>query len=131
MFILKLLNAISKNKNFYLNKSGNHDRDFTYIEDVVSICSKFINHKSKNCNSIFNVCSGKKVNIKKLANKIKKKFKNVKIVNVKANKADVKITLGNNKKLKKELNYNNFTKIDYGLENAIKWYMDKKIFKII
>ena len=127
MFILKLLNAISKNKNFYLNKNGNHDRDFTYIEDVTNICYKFIKHKSKNCNSIFNVCCGKKVNIKKLANNIKKRFNYTKIINVKANKADVKITLGNNKKIKKELNYSNFFKIKEGLENVINWYQ-KKIF---
>ena len=130
MFIIKLLNSIFKNKNFYLNKSGNHDRDFTYIGDVVNICIKFINHKSKNCNTIFNVCSGKKVNIKKLANYIKKKFTVTKIINVKANKADVKITHGNNKRLKKELNYKNFVKIDYGLKNLIKWYFDNKIYKL-
>ncbi len=131
MFIIKLLNSISKKKNFYLNRSGNHDRDFTYIRDVISICGKFINHKSKKCNLIFNVCSGKKVNIKQLADNIKKRFKNAKIVNTKANKADVKVTLGDNKKLKKELNYKNFSQIEYGLKNVIRWYKDNKIHKII
>ncbi len=131
MFIIKLLNSISKKKNFYLNKNGNHDRDFTYIEDVVNICYKLINYKVKNFNTIFNICSGKKVNIKILADKIKKKFTTAKIINVKANKADVKITLGDNRKLKKELKYNKFSHINYGLNNLIKWYFKTNIHKIL
>ena len=47
MFIIKLLNRYSKNKTFHLNKSGNHDRDFTHINDVVRICYRLMKKKSE------------------------------------------------------------------------------------
>jgi len=131
MFIIKLLNSISKKKKFYLNKSGNHDRDFTYINDVSNICFKLIKYKPKKFNTIFNVCSGKKVNIKFLAKKLKKRYQGAKIVNIKANKADVKITMGDNSFLKKEIKYKKFNQINLGLEKLIDWYNKYKIYKII
>ena len=131
MFIIKLLDCISKNKNFYLNKSGNHYRDFTNIKDVANICHKLLNYKCKKSHTIFNVCAGKKVNIKYLADKINNRFKNAKIVNVKANKADVNITLGDNKKITKALKYKKFTNINNGLNLLIKWYLNENIKKII
>ena len=45
MFIIKLLNSIYKNKTFYLNNSGDHYRDFTYINDITEICAKLIKKK--------------------------------------------------------------------------------------
>ena len=73
MFILKFLNCIKRKKTFFLNKKGKHNRDFTYIGDVVKICYKFMKYKSSQKNHIFNVCAGQKVNIKLLAKEITKK----------------------------------------------------------
>ena len=42
MFTFKLMNCIKKKKIFYLNNNGNHNRDLTYIKDVVKICIKLI-----------------------------------------------------------------------------------------
>ena len=40
MFIFKLLNSHKNNKKFYLNNYGNHERDFTYVEDIAKAVSK-------------------------------------------------------------------------------------------
>ena len=124
MFIIKLLNSLSKKKFFYLNNSGDHFRDFTYIDDVVNICNKIIKIKIKNRNLIFNLCAGDQVNILDLTNKISSLFNHKKnyIINTKINKADVYRTFGDNSKLKSFLNYKKFYKIDHGLKKTINWY---------
>lgn len=128
MFILKLLNCLSKKKRFNLNNSGNHYRDFTYIEDVINICHKLMKTKKILCkNNIFNVCAGDYVNILELKKKILHYFpnKNNFIKNVPADKADVYKTFGNNKKIKDILGKYKFRKIDYGLKETIKWFFGK------
>ena len=131
MFTFKLLNCIKKNKKFYLNKSGNHKRDLTYIKDVVNICTKLINYKADKKNEIFNICSSRSTNIKNLKEIFLKKYPNAKIVNAPANKADVKDTFGSNQKIKKAINYRKFTKFEIGIKNSIAWFKNNKIEKLI
>ena len=67
MFLFKLFNSFLLKKIFYLNNSGNHMRDFTYIDDVVEITKKLLfNKKTKPNHSIFNVCSNKPIKITKI-----------------------------------------------------------------
>jgi UDP-glucuronate 4-epimerase len=130
MFIIKLLNSITKNKIFHLNKSGNHYRDFTYINDVNQICEKLIKIKIL-AHEVFNICSSDFVNIKKLSQDIKKIFPKAKISNIGANKADVYKTFGSNNKIRKFLKIKKFTKISIGLKNTINWYFENKIYKVL
>ncbi len=122
MLIIKLLNSIYKNKTFYLNNSGDHYRDFTYINDITEICVKLIKKKVIKKHSIFNICASNQVNILNLTKKIKAKFPKLKIKNVKANEADVYRTLGDNTKIKKFIKFKKFTNINYGLKKTIEWY---------
>ena len=132
MFIIKLLDSISKDKIFYLNKSGDHYRDFTYIKDVQKICEKLIKIREiKNKNLIFNVCSSHYTNIKKLSKNIKSLFPYAKILNTKSNDADVHKTFGNNDKIKKYLKIKKFTKIEVGLKKTISWFLFYKIRKYL
>ena len=122
MYIIKMLNNIYKNKIFYLNNSGDHYRDFTYIKDVTEICSKLIKKKIKKKHLIFNICASNQINMLNLTKKILKKFPKSKIKNVKANKADVYRTFGDNKKIKKFIKFKKFTNINFGLKKTIEWY---------
>ena len=74
MFLFKLYNSCFNNKVFYLNNFGNHERDFTYIGDVVKIVNKLINKKFKK-HQIFNICSNKPINILNITNNFKKSNK--------------------------------------------------------
>lgn len=124
MFILKLLSSLKNKKKFNLNNSGNHFRDFTYIDDVVNICLKLIKKKIIQKNMILNICAGSYVNILSLTKKIIKYFPKEKklIKNIAANKADVFKTFGSNSKLKKIIGNYKFKKIDYGLNKTISWF---------
>ena len=48
--------------------------------------------------------------------------KKVKVNKIGFQKGDIFKTYGNNRKIKKFLSYNKFTKIDYGIDKMIKWY---------
>ena len=72
MLIMKYLIASKKNKTFLLYNKGDHYRDFTYIDDAVSICEKLISKKLKKNFDIFNVCSSKPLHITKIIKEINK-----------------------------------------------------------
>ena len=123
MLILKFLENVKKNKTFMLNNSGNHWRDFTYIDDVVSILVKLLNKRIAN-KSVYNICGNKPIYIKKLMNFLTKKTLFDKIKNVSKNEIEVKTTHGDNSKIKKKLNLKKFTNIYDKLEDIIKWHED-------
>ena len=130
MFIMKFLNAIFNKNPMILFNRGNHLRDFTYIDDVTEIIKKLIFKINKKKHLIFNICSNKPIHLKNIINKIYKFSKQLpKIKKTSFQKADVFKTHGNNSKIKKFLNYNNFTNIDDGLKNTLKWYIKNKIWK--
>jgi UDP-glucuronate 4-epimerase len=126
MFIIKLSKSLRDKNIFFLNNSGDHYRDFTYINDVVKICCKLKDIKLENKNVIFNICAGYQVNILSLANKIKKYFPgNLALIKrVGADKADVYKTHGDNKKIKRILKNYNFKKIDKGLKKTMNWFIE-------
>jgi UDP-glucuronate 4-epimerase len=132
MFLFKLFNSFLLKKKFYLNNSGNHMRDFTYIDDVVEITKKLLfSKKTKPNHSIFNVCSNKPIKITKIINFFQNKYGGVKIKKILRNKLDVKNTHGSNKKVKKVTSFNKFTDYKSGVINSFEWYKKYKIHKII
>ena len=71
MFMLKLFKAHTTKGMFYLNNYGNHERDFTYIGDVVKTVDKLIKRKFKK-HEVFNICSNKPINIYDVVKNFKK-----------------------------------------------------------
>jgi len=121
MLILKFLDYAKKNKKFLLNNSGNHFRDFTYIDDVVNILIK-LKDKKFNSNQIYNICSNRPILIKKLIKYLKKKtnFNNLK--NIKHNKIEVYKTHGLNKKILKTVDFKKFSDFYTNVDSTIDWY---------
>ena len=70
MFIFKLFKSLFEKKPFYLNNAGNHQRDFTFIDDVSEIIFRLIKKKIRN-HKIYNICSNNPQNIKNIALAIK------------------------------------------------------------
>ena len=131
MFLFKLFKASFLKKNFYLNNSGNHKRDFTYINDAIEITKKIIfSKKIKSKNSIFNICSNKPIKITKIIDFFFKKNRNVKISKISRNRLDVKNTHGSNVLVKKITSFNKFTNYKTGIINSYDWYKKYKIYKI-
>ena len=129
MFFLKLLKAITNKETFYLNNSGYHFRDFTYIGDVVNILGKLINLKNINKFEVFNICSNKPYKLSKIIQSVSKKLGKLKYKNIPINKADVIKTHGDNKKIKQKIKSIKFTKIEKSISQTIRWY--KKYKKLI
>lgn len=128
MFIMKLFKAHFLNKKFYLNNYGNHLRDFTYIEDVVSILDILVRKKIKG-HKIFNICSNNPENIFNIVKNFKK-VHSLKLVLIKMNKADILKTHGSNKKIINFISYNPFTSFYNAFYKTFNWYKNKKIYKI-
>ena len=126
MLILKFISSIRKKKTFFLNNFGNHFRDFTYINDVIKNLKILLFMNLKKKHEIYNVCSGKPVDIKYILRKLTKQFGNPIIKKRKKLNADVLKTHGCNKKLKKKTKYYNYTNIDDGLKNLVDWAKNKK-----
>ena len=121
--------AHKNNKIFYLNNFGNHERDFTYIQDILIILFKLIKIKKFNHKAI-NICSSKPINIKKLSDYLKGKLNMKSIQLIKKNNYDVNTTHGNNLLLKKYVKVKKFTNFKKGLNSTVNWYLKNKIYKL-
>ncbi len=131
MFIFKFLNSLFNKKKFYLYNSGNHFRDYTHIDDVVSLIFKIIRKKIKNKHDVYNICSNNSVDINKLVKFIYKKVNiKPKIINKKRNKIEVIKTHGANNKILKLLNTRIYREIYSDLPDIIKWYKSNNIWKL-
>ncbi len=130
MFLMKLFKSIYTKDKFYLNNNGNHERDFTYIYDVVHILTKLMKIKIKKKYDIFNICSNKPLNISKLLKHINSKIVKVKYTNISKNPLDVNKTHGSNNKVTKLINYKKFTDSKIGIKKLFEWYNVNEIYKL-
>ena len=123
MAIVKFVTNIIKKKKIDVFNKGNHHRDFTYIDDIVDGIVKACFKKKKHNYRIYNLGSGKKIVLTKLINIIQSKLGLKAKINLKKmQKGDVKKTLSDLTRSKKELNYNPRVKIEEGIDRYIKWY---------
>jgi len=121
MFIFKLLDCFYKKKVFKLNNYGNHTRDFTYINDAVDMVVK-IKVKNISFHEVYNVCSNRPINLKKIIEIINNYSGLPKIKKVSFQQADSLKTHGDNFKILKNTKFKNFTNINLALKNTIHWY---------
>jgi UDP-glucuronate 4-epimerase len=132
MFLFKLFKSFHSKKIFYLNNSGDHKRDFTYIDDAIEIMKKImISKKIKNKNSIFNICSSNSLKITKIVSFFQKNYGKVRVSKTTKNSLDVKNMHGNNKQVKKITSFNKFTNYKTGIINSYEWYKKYKAYNFL
>ncbi len=132
MALFKFVKNILNNKNIEIFNNGKHQRDFTYIDDVVKM-SYFASKeypKGKIPFSIFNICGSKPRKLTTFIKIIED------LLNIKAKKrmlpfqkGDVLKTYGSNKKILRKIRFTP-TPLEKGISEFIKWYKkfyDKKI----
>jgi len=116
-FIPQMIDALQSKDSFDMTE-GKQNRDFLYIEDVITgllLCAQ--NKEVKN--ETYNLCSGKAVSLKELVVTIKEQLKSNCKINFGAlpyRENEVWNMLGDNSKIKKNLGF----EIKYNLVDAIK-----------
>ena len=130
MALYSFAESIYKSKTISLFNKGNHIRDFTYIDDVVSGIMGLINRPSKKSipYEIYNVGSSKPSTLKKFLSLIEKNIgKKTKIKLDKFQLGDVHKTHASINKLNKKIGYKPKTNIEEGIKNFINWYKTKDL----
>jgi UDP-glucose 4-epimerase len=120
--IPKFITLILQGKQPTINGDGNHTRDFTYIKDVVQANLKAM---KPNTEGIFNIAYGEKTSLNELVYKIME-LTDI-YVDVKygpERPGDIKDSLADISKAKKELEYRPKYNINRGLKETIEWYKD-------
>lgn len=129
MSIFKFCKKILLGKKIEVFNHGNHLRDFTYVDDVISCIMKLSKKIRLREYKIINIAGGKTIKLMKLINLIEKNLKTkskIKFLNIQ--KGDVVKTHASTKYLKKEINFIPKTKIETGIEIFCKWFLKEKNF---
>ncbi len=125
MAIYEFSNKISNNKPIKLFNKGNHHRDFTYIEDVVTYISKLISKQSRDIIpfQVFNVGNGKTRSLMEFINIIENIFKKrSKFKLLPMQKGDTIKTHASIKKIIDKTHYKPKTRIEKGIKNYLNWF---------
>ena len=128
------MNSIINEEEILLYNNGEYKRDFTFVEDITYsiklLLEKMLSgHKYKN--EIFNIGKGETITVNDYLKLIENTLgKKAIIKNMKASKEEMIITLCDNNKLLKEINYIPKVDIEKGVALSAKWFKKhKKLLK--
>jgi hypothetical protein len=131
MSIFKFFNNIIKNKKIDVYNYGNHERSFTYIDDIIFNINKIILHSKKNIkikdSKFYNIGNPQTVNLLRLIKLIEKIIKkNVKINFMPFQTGDVLKTKANIGKDENKLGFRFKINIEQGVKNFYKWFINER-----
>jgi UDP-glucuronate 4-epimerase len=127
MALFYFTDRIIKNKYINVFNYGKHERDFTYIDDIVSGILgsiKYPPNKTKETPyRIINLGNNKKTKLMEFVKLIEKKLNKKAIIKyLPLQKGDIKSTCANIKNAKNKINYEPKTLIKTGVSRFIDWY---------
>ena len=125
MALYKFVTDIIKNKPVTLFNFGNHDRDFTYVEDVTNSIEKILKYPPKKNIpfEIYNVGSNNPVSLFKFIRLIENQLqKKAKIKKIKMQIGDIEKTHADNRKLVKKIGFAPKINTKEGIKKFIKWF---------
>ncbi len=126
MALFKFTKNIIENKKIELYNNGDHHRDFTYIDDIVSGICSVIKKPSKNKIpfNVFNIGNGNTRKLKDYLACIEKKLKKKALIKkLPLQKGDIIKTHSNIKNLKNFSNYKPKIHIEEGIGKFIDWFI--------
>ena len=132
MALFKFTKNILENKKIELYNNGNHERDFTYIDDIVEGIYSIIRKPNKNKIpfNVFNIGNGNSRKLKDYLSLIEKKLgKKAKIKKLPLQKGDIKKTHSDIKLLKDTSGYKPKIAIEEGVNSFIEWFVKYYKFK--
>jgi UDP-N-acetylglucosamine 4-epimerase len=128
-FVFQLMNYESP----IINGSGEHSRDFTYIDNVMQMNELAMTTSDPRAiNTVYNTAAGERTNLKQLVGYLKELLSNydskIRDVEVKfgpSRAGDIPHSLASIEKAKLLLNYDPSHLIKAGLVEAVDWYWEK------
>ena len=125
MALFKFTKNIIKGKPIEVFNKGKHERDFTYVDDIVDGIIKIVfSKKNKFGSQIFNIGNGKKIKLLKYIQLIEKNLKKkARKKLLPLQKGDVFKTHSDTRLIKKDYNYNPKTSVNHGVKKFIEWYI--------
>ena len=140
MALYKFTENIYKNKKIQIYNKGNHTRDFTYIDDVITGIMKCLGNIPKRNNKkkilknpsesnapfrIINIGNGKSIQLKDYIKLIEYNLrKKAKKIFLDKQKGDVKDTWADTKKLQTVLKYKTNISAKKGVKSFVEWYKE-------
>ncbi|MFN7181898.1 MAG: NAD-dependent epimerase/dehydratase family protein [Planctomycetota bacterium] len=122
----KFTKAILEDKEILLYNFGKYKRDFTYITNIIEILIKSKN-SFPDTYEIVNLGNSQPLSIKNLVTLLEQKLnKKAKIKLIKNPYYENPITYASIEKVKKIFGYTAFYPIDKGLDNFLRWFLNKK-----
>lgn len=115
-----------------INGDGTFSRDFTYIDNVIQMNLLAITTENENAiNQVYNTAVGDRTTLLQLTELLRKylgqhdeQIKNVEIVHGPNRKGDIPHSLASIEKAKELLGYEPSHRIEEGVKEAVKWYVD-------
>jgi len=130
MAYYKFSDLLMKDHEIQLYNYGNQTRDYTHINDITNGIQLILEKLgSKLLKPIYNIGSGKPIELKKLINELELNFnKKFKIKEVEHQKGDVKNTLALINQMEKDFDFSIKSDFDNGIKEFVTWY--KSYFNI-
>lgn len=120
MAINKFIQAIINSNEISIYGNGEQTRDFTYVEDVVKANMKTVENDC--AGEIYNIGGGNRISVSELINILEGIInKKARIKKMESQKGDVKDTLADVEKVKKELKWAPKIRIKEGLSKYFNW----------
>ena len=129
MALFKFANLLKKNKKIKLFNNGNHERDFTYISDIVEGIVKILEKPStkKIPHEIYNIGGNKSYKLKDFIALIEKNLnKKAKFIKYPLQQGDVRKTQASSSKLDKLVNKKKYIKLELGIKKFFEWYNNQR-----
>ena len=127
MAFYKFTDSIYKRKKMEVFNYGNHFRDFSYVENISDaiVKSLTLSKAIKTGSEIYNLGNGNKVQLLKAIELIEKNIglKSIK-KNLQKQPGDIKGTLADVRKAKKDLGLKTGYNIEEGIKNFVNWYKE-------
>ena len=123
MAINKFANAILNNEEITIYGDGEQKRDFTFIDDVIQ--ANIMAATSSLAGEVYNVGGESNISINEVISLLQEIIcKKANIKYIEKQKGDVNHTLADITKIKKQLQWSPFTKIEKGLKIYITWLIN-------
>ncbi len=127
MALFKFVKSILKNQSINLHNYGNHQRDFTYVDDVTEAIYLMLKKPSKKTIpfDIFNVGSNNPSSLKKFVSILESELgtkSKIKLLPLQI--GDVVKTHASIAKICSKINFKPNKSINFGINNFVKWYLN-------